>query len=175
MFSFEPILAIVNNCWKFKIQSQLDLSRSTHRRYAKWVKNVILLLLSYIKTPHYFSRKNTVSRLPVYTKDICIHILLSFFICFFPYFYSNIDQQINIIIIYIKGILFLVFFRMTKRVFVTFKSLWRQLILVNCLTAYPGTMRLMNCDLVNSMWLTTVILSESYQPHYHYRNKMNRT
>jgi hypothetical protein len=42
---------------------------------------------------------------------------------------------------------------------------WRQLVLVNCLTACPGTIRWLNCALVNSMWLTAVIRSEKYQHH----------
>jgi hypothetical protein len=42
----------------------------------------------------------------------------------------------------------------------SFSSLrkWRQLVLVNCLTACPGTMPWLNCALVNAMWLTVMIL-----------------
>jgi hypothetical protein len=52
----------------------------------------------------------------------------------------------------------------------SFSSLlkWRQQVLVNCLTVCPGTMRWLNCALVNSMRLTVVIWSENYQHHYHH-------
>jgi hypothetical protein len=45
---------------------------------------------------------------------------------------------------------------------------WRQLVLVHCLTACQGTMRLLNCALVNSMWHTVVIWKENYQYHHHH-------
>jgi hypothetical protein len=41
-------------------------------------------------------------------------------------------------------------------------QMWRHIVLVNCLTACPGTMRWLNCALMNSMWLTVVIRSENY-------------
>jgi hypothetical protein len=34
---------------------------------------------------------------------------------------------------------------------------WRQLVLINCLTACPGSMRWLNCALVNLMWLSNWI------------------
>jgi hypothetical protein len=39
---------------------------------------------------------------------------------------------------------------------------WKQLVLVNSLSACPGTMRWLNSVLVNSVWLTVVIRSENY-------------
>jgi hypothetical protein len=50
---------------------------------------------------------------------------------------------------------------------------WRQLVLVKCLRACPGTMRWLNCALVNSMCLTVVIRSENYQHHQHHGIKKN--
>jgi hypothetical protein len=44
---------------------------------------------------------------------------------------------------------------------------WRQLVLVNCLTACQGTMQWLNCAPGNSMWLTAMVWSENYQHHYH--------
>jgi hypothetical protein len=48
----------------------------------------------------------------------------------------------------------------------SFLRKWRQLVLVNCLTAFPGRMRWWKCTLVNSMWVTVVIRSENYQHHH---------
>jgi hypothetical protein len=43
-----------------------------------------------------------------------------------------------------------------------------QLVLINCLTACSGTMRWLNCALVNLKWLTSAIRSENYEHHHHY-------
>jgi hypothetical protein len=50
----------------------------------------------------------------------------------------------------------------------SFLRKWKQLVLLNCLIVCPGTMRWLNCALVNSVWLTAVIKSENCQ---HYRHK----
>jgi hypothetical protein len=57
----------------------------------------------------------------------------------------------------------------------SFSSLrtWRQLVLLNCSTACPGTMRWWNCALVSSTWLTAVIRSENYQHHHQQQKQTN--
>jgi hypothetical protein len=44
---------------------------------------------------------------------------------------------------------------------------WKQLVLINCMTACPGTVWWLNCAFVNSVWLTAMIRSENYKQQRH--------